>query len=388
MSEELKSQNLVRAGKTDLALKASTLVSRGLELALQVTAQATQSQSDMTDWSALVCVNDERLLNFSSAQLTLHGYRAVPVRSSAEILVLCKRENFHLIVTDLDSHTLATAEQIHHGDPAIPVITTRSIDEDVFFRPAFFSGLPNDHALSLLQRGSSTAPIDPEMLKHLISRGSYHFEEGIWESAEWSKKVLDDVGEWARPYLKTIHDEISKIKRNFNQMLRVLYLDALTMVHNRVYFEMRISEELERANRFKGRTSLISADIDFFKLLNDEFGHNMGNEVLRSVAAILKQKMRKMDMVCRYSDDDFLIIVPETSANNAVHVAEMLRRETETHNFPAIPRGVTISCGVAEYPTHATTREELVYAADVALACAKSSGRNQIAMAAKIPPSV
>jgi diguanylate cyclase (GGDEF)-like protein len=255
----------------------------------------------------------------------------------------------------------------------------------VFFRAAFFSGLQGDHVLSLLQRGSSTAPIDPGMLKHLISRGSYHFEEGVWESAGWSKKVLDDVGEWARPYLKTIHDEISKLKRNFNQMLRVLYLDALTLVHNRVYFELRISEELERANRFKGRTSLISADIDFFKSLNDESGHDKGNEVLRSVSTILKQQMRKMDMVCRYSDDDFLIIVPETTADSAVRVAEKLRRAVEVQDFPGISRPVTISCGVADYPTHGTNREELVYAADTALSLAKSSGRNRVTLATKTP---
>lgn len=387
--EELKPQNLVRVSKTDLALSASTLVSRGLELAVQLTVHAAQRQSDKVEWSAVVYMHDERLLEFSCAQLTMHGYRTAQARSSAEMLELCKRESVHLIATDMDTHALVIAEQIQQEDPTILVITTRSIDQDMFFQRVGFPGWPYDHPLSLLERGGAgTAPIDGEMLKHLINRGNYHFNDGVWELAEWSRKVLDDVGEWPRPYLKTIHDEISRINHNFDQMRRVLYHDALTGVFNRAFFEMRFAEELERAVRFNGSACLISADIDFFKSLNDEFGYDMGNAVLRTLATTLKRKVRKIDMVCRYGDDDFLIIVPETSADNAMRVAEMLRRETETQDFPGIPRGVTISCGVAEYLTHGATREELISAADAALAFAKSSGRNQVVMAAKIRPSV
>ena len=167
----------------------------------------------------------------------------------------------------------------------------------------------------------------------------------------------------------------------FDRMKQLAYVDGLTGIHNRRYFEMRIVEELERAGRFQGRMSLIMVDIDNFKRVNDEFGHLLGDEVLRLVANILKQQLRKSDLLCRYGGEEFAIVVPETTGENAVRVAEKLRRQIETHHFPGVPRSVSISCGVADYPTQGITRDEVVAAADAALYTAKQAGRNRIASA-------
>lgn len=164
----------------------------------------------------------------------------------------------------------------------------------------------------------------------------------------------------------------------FDRMRQLAYVDGLTGIHNRRFFEMRIVEELERAGRFQARMSVIMVDIDNFKRLNDEFGHLLGDEVLRSVSTILKQQLRKMDLVCRYGGEEFAIVVPETSGENAMRVADKLRRHIENHNFPGVPRPVTISCGVADYPTQGITRDEVVASADAALYLAKQSGRNRI----------
>jgi two-component system, cell cycle response regulator len=168
---------------------------------------------------------------------------------------------------------------------------------------------------------------------------------------------------------------------NFDRMKQLAYVDGLTGIHNRRFFEMRIVEELERAGRFQGRMSVIMVDIDNFKKLNDEFGHLLGDEILRSVSSVLKQQLRKMDMVCRYGGDEFAIMVPETTGENALRVAEKLRRQVETHDFPGVPRPVTISCGVADYPTHGITRDEVVAASDGALYTAEQAGRNRVAAA-------
>jgi diguanylate cyclase (GGDEF)-like protein len=168
----------------------------------------------------------------------------------------------------------------------------------------------------------------------------------------------------------------------FDRMKQLAYVDGLTGIHNRRYFEMRIVEELERAGRFQGRMSIIMIDIDNFKRVNDEFGHLLGDEVLRAVSTILKQQLRKSDLLCRYGGEEFAIVVPETTGENAMRVAEKLRRQIETHHFPGVPRPVTISCGVADYPTHGITRDEVVAAADSALYNAKQLGRNRIASAA------
>ena len=150
----------------------------------------------------------------------------------------------------------------------------------------------------------------------------------------------------------------------FDRMKQLAYVDGLTGIHNRRYFEMRVVEELDRAGRFQGRMSIIMVDIDNFKRLNDEFGHLLGDEVLRSVSTIMKQQLRKVDLVCRYGGEEFAIVVPETSGENALRVAEKLRRQVENHHFPGVPRPVTISSGVADYPTHGITRDEVVAAAD------------------------
>ena len=165
---------------------------------------------------------------------------------------------------------------------------------------------------------------------------------------------------------------------NFERMKELAYVDGLTGIFNRRYFEMRIAEELERAVRFMGRMSVIMVDIDHFKRLNDEFGHLLGDEVLRGVSNILKQQLRKVDMVSRYGGEEFAIIIPETTGANALVVAEKLRRQIESHPFPGVPRPVTISCGVADYPSHGNIRDELVAAADGALYQAKQAGRNRV----------
>jgi diguanylate cyclase (GGDEF)-like protein len=174
---------------------------------------------------------------------------------------------------------------------------------------------------------------------------------------------------------------------NFDRMKQLAYVDGLTGIHNRRYFEMRIVEELERAGRFQGRMSVIMVDIDHFKKMNDEFGHLLGDEMLRAVSSILKQQLRKMDMVCRYGGDEFAIVVPETTGESALRVAEKLRHHVETHFFPGVPRPVTISCGVADYPTHGLTRDEVVAAADSALYQAKQAGRNHVASASNKAPA-
>ena len=168
----------------------------------------------------------------------------------------------------------------------------------------------------------------------------------------------------------------------FDRMKQLAYVDGLTGIHNRRFFEMRVVEELERAARFQGRMSVIMVDIDNFKRVNDEFGHLLGDEVLRAVSSLMKQHLRKMDIVCRYGGEEFAIVVPETSCENAIRVAEKLRRQVEGHHFPGVPRKVTISCGVADYPTQGMTRDDVVAAADAALYAAKEAGRNKVKSAA------
>jgi diguanylate cyclase (GGDEF)-like protein len=159
------------------------------------------------------------------------------------------------------------------------------------------------------------------------------------------------------------------------------YLDGLTGIFNRRFFELRIMQEIERARRSGTGMAIIMADIDDFKRLNDEFGHLLGDEVLRQVSSLFHQQLRKIDVVCRYGGEEFALLLTQTNAQHAMGVAEKLRKLVEGWQFPGVPRAVTLSAGVAAFPDHGGGREELIRAADTGLYAAKQAGRNQVFLA-------
>lgn len=162
-------------------------------------------------------------------------------------------------------------------------------------------------------------------------------------------------------------------------------LDGLTGIFNRRYFETKILEKMAEADRYAGKMSLLMLDIDRFKSINDEFGHLLGDEVLKQVSTLLTQHLRRVDLLCRYGGEEFAIIAPATTESNAAVLAGKLRAFIEHHEFPGIPRAVTVSFGVAEFPTHGSVRDSLVRAADAALYLAKQSGRNRVATFSELP---
>ena len=166
-----------------------------------------------------------------------------------------------------------------------------------------------------------------------------------------------------------------------DRVKQLAYLDGLTGIFNRRFFELRFMEEIERARRYGTGMAVIMADIDQFKRLNDEFGHVLGDEVLRQVSSLFHQQLRKIDVVCRYGGEEFGILLTQTDAQHAVNVAEKLRKMVATWQFPGVPRTVTISAGAAAFPSHGATRDDLVRAADSALYCAKQAGRNKVCLA-------
>jgi diguanylate cyclase (GGDEF)-like protein len=165
-----------------------------------------------------------------------------------------------------------------------------------------------------------------------------------------------------------------------DRVKQLAYLDGLTGIFNRRFFELRILEEIERARRGGLGMAVIMADIDQFKRLNDEFGHVLGDEVLRQVSSLFHQQLRKIDVVCRYGGEEFGILLTQVNPEQALTIADKLRKMVEGWSFPGVPRTVTISAGAAAFPQHGTTRDELVRAADSALYAAKQAGRNRVCL--------
>jgi diguanylate cyclase (GGDEF)-like protein len=157
-------------------------------------------------------------------------------------------------------------------------------------------------------------------------------------------------------------------------------LDGLTGIFNRRYFETKVLEKMSEASRYGGHMALLMMDIDHFKSINDEFGHLLGDEVLKQVSGLLTHNLRKVDLLTRYGGEEFAVIAPATTGANAAIFAEKLRKMVENFQFPGVPRPVTVSIGVAEFPAAGKTRDALVRAADAALYQAKQQGRNKVAV--------
>src|SRR6202789_2727800 len=183
--------------------------------------------------------------------------------------------------------------------------------------------------------------------------------------------------------LESVADICATVIQNAHYVDRVkqlAYLDGLTGIFNRRFFELRIMEEIERARRGGLGMAVIMADIDQFKRLNDEFGHVLGDEVLRQVSSLFHQQLRKIDVVCRYGGEEFGILLTQVNPEQALSIAEKLRKMVEGWLFPGVPRTITISAGAAAFPEQGTTRDELVTAADSALYAAKQAGRNKVCL--------
>lgn len=163
--------------------------------------------------------------------------------------------------------------------------------------------------------------------------------------------------------------------------------DGLTGVFNRRYFNDRLDTELQRSFRYSHPVSLIIMDIDYFKKANDVLGHLGGDTVLKQLAALLREKVRKVDIIARYGGEEFAIILPETGYDSALFVAEKIRAWIEEFPFTdqeKLPHKViTTSLGVSTFPDHASTVEELIHTADEALYVAKQNGRNQVGRMAR-----
>ncbi len=172
------------------------------------------------------------------------------------------------------------------------------------------------------------------------------------------------------------------------QLYHLAITDGLTQLHIHRYFEQRLHDEILRAQRKGHPVSLIMSDIDHFKKFNDTFGHQQGDIVLIYTAKLFRLNVREIDIACRYGGEEYAVILPETSLEDAVMVAERLRKKIETYDFPGPNQGqtlkVTVSLGVSTFPIHAKGETELVKAADAALYYSKEHGRNRVSVASDV----
>ncbi len=160
--------------------------------------------------------------------------------------------------------------------------------------------------------------------------------------------------------------------------------DPLTNLFNRRYFNEQLAIEFERANRSRAPLALQMVDIDHFKRINDRFGHDAGDRVLRMVSDILAQNARSGDIVCRWGGEEFLILMPGSNAAAAKRRADEIRSRINDQIEIVGGTRVSVSIGVASYPEHASDPDGLIDVSDRALYAAKGAGRNRVTVAVAV----
>lgn len=199
-------------------------------------------------------------------------------------------------------------------------------------------------------------------------------------------------------------DEIGKLAETFNEMISALWqsrerlkestaVDLMTGLANHVYFHERLEYEIKRAELQGSELCVLLIDIDRFRLVNEAFGHDIGDGLVQQVAAVLSGNVRKTDIVARYGGDDFAVILADTGLAEGREMAERLRAKIDGHAFQNVPADVlpihapgagegsvhlTITVGVAAYPAHHSTKDGIVMAADIALCQAQRTTHNVV----------
>ncbi|MCP4995238.1 MAG: GGDEF domain-containing protein [Gammaproteobacteria bacterium] len=208
---------------------------------------------------------------------------------------------------------------------------------------------------------------------HIFKLFSYWF---IYEAI-----IRTTLKEPVRLLSRNLHKEMDE-RRELEEKLRYQAAhDPLTGLYNRSMLEQRLADEVSRATRYESNFSLFMLDIDHFKKVNDTHGHLVGDNVLCNISKLLDGVIRNSDYIARYGGEEFVVILPETAITKAEELAERLRSKVEAYSMSTEdnkPLNLTVSIGIATFPDHAQTPEELIKSADTAMYRAKNRGRNRV----------
>ena len=308
-------------------------------------------------------------------------------------------ENRWLMGTHLDvTEEKATQHQLQQLAESLPgIIYTFTLNNDGSFHFPYMSRKAKDfYGVTAAEAQTNPErmfePIHPED----VPRVHQTIDDSRQTLSEWVcdyRIIKDGQTRWLRGVSRpernpdgstTWHGVITDIddQKQLEFQLEALSItDELTGLYNRRYLVKKLEELSEESARYGHPFSLLSLDIDFFKSVNDSWGHITGDKVLRTVASLIETRTRKSDIVARTGGEEFIVLMPHTTINDARHVAESLRIGMERESFVSedgTAFNVTLSAGVVCWTSDADRVQELLSACDQLLYQAKRAGRNQV----------
>ncbi|SJL83372.1 sensor domain-containing diguanylate cyclase [Vibrio palustris] len=267
-------------------------------------------------------------------------------------------------------------------DQSVPVLKT-DLTGNITEVNSAFSLLSGYYDRELIGKTADVLSFNPEEVNHdemwevlqagLSWQGEFH---NISKSGHefWLFSTILPIYEYGKlsGYMAVSSDKTEK-----KQIELMAEMDSLTKIYNRAKIDKCLAQEQERARRYGSKFSVIMLDVDFFKSVNDTYGHLVGDKVLYQLAIMLNTNTRTVDEVGRWGGEEFMIVCPETALNEAEHVAEKLRQAVESYDFPDVGT-ITVSLGIAMYTGNEDLKRVLAEA-DAYLYEAKRLGRNRIA---------
>jgi len=314
-------------------------------------------------------------------------YEGIGKKNSNKSRVLLAEDNLTQASIMIDYLENNGHEVIHVKDATSVFSAVDNHSPDVILLARHLSGIDGIHICRSLKNNSETSGIPIIMLTNKsttsdkivgLRAGADDYIPEPCDEDELTAVII------ARLRTKSEWDDLKQTTRQLREMLTkvetLASVDSLTGLFNRRRFEAVIEKEFKRSMRYNVSLSCLMLDIDHFKKVNDTFGHSVGDGVLLETVKIIQNNIRDVDTVARWGGEEFIIMSPNTSKNNALVVADRIRKSMANQSFPNVgDKKITISIGIADIPDQAiNTKEQLINAADQALYGAKKSGRNRV----------
>lgn len=242
------------------------------------------------------------------------------------------------------------------------------------------------------QAGQGTAPNIPLAARDEFGEIATQFN-ALHARLNEAREKLQARVEYANVELQHAYEQLTtqadELKRKNTDLELLAITDPLTGLYNKRYFEMLMENEVERSVRQSQICSIILIDLDLFKSVNERYGHGAGDNILRQVARLLAQRVRKTDVLCRFGGDEFFLLCRQATMGNAMNVAEQLHeavtREPLTVDDQPVPVGLSIGIATIPSPRPMRNAAEFFECADAALAHSKRTGRNTIVHFSRMP---
>lgn len=290
-------------------------------------------------------------------------------RIAAQLEAALPGATVKLLVLDVES-----AEQL--GDGAVQVLDQTAAQDVPHYREALRQGET---------QFATSAPVGAEPSSGRIAAAVPLYVGGApWGllRVTWERGSVASLPELAR-LLTPLARLVAVAIQNQTMLEKLVFVDPLTGVYNRAFYDRQVTLEIERANRTNQKLSLLVMDVDDFKPINDQYGHRAGDQVLSQLAREVRARMRKIDLMFRYGGEEFVLLLPGADLEEAQRTAERLRavaaEQRYTPETVTAPLRVTVSVGGAVYPDQSRTKTGLFNAADAALYRAKNEGKNRVA---------